>query len=164
MQSPRQQFNIRPNCALTRRGWILAFSGLVLLCLGIAVRLTWMGYWVILSYALLNLAVVALVFRMLYRRSAIMEQVVIDQDEVAVFHVETAHNRDWRFPLHWVRVEIRPARHRWYPGRLLTGSHGKWIEIGAYLTDPERESLCSAITGTINQTRQNLILNTHSNV
>ncbi len=148
-------FEVRPNRALNSRGWVVFFLSIFLLSLSLAVRVLFLGYWLVLPFVLVDMAALAGVFYMLYQRSNIVEQVIVSGDRLEVFHLEKGRNRQWAFPLHWVQVKLESPQHRWYPSRLLIGSHGKWVELASCLTDEERESLVTSIRGSVEETKHN---------
>jgi len=51
-----------------------------------------------------------------------------------------------RFHPYWTKVRLEPGPHRGWPGKLLIGSHGRDIEIGAFLNEQERRELAQRIT------------------
>ena len=135
------EFNIRPNASYPRRNWRWLLLILVVLSLGIAVRFAVLGFWMILPFTVIELAILILLMELVRRRGSYTETVRIGDEQVEILHQEQGNDRDWSFPLYWTRVDLRRPRHRWYPHRLLVGSAGTWIEIGSCLTDDERASL-----------------------
>ena len=144
-QPDKVQFVVRPNNAAHPYAWVWLFALLVLIALGIAARFAWMGYWMILPFAVIDMFAVGLVLYMLTRRASYTEKIIISGDNVEIYHIQRNHNAEWKLPLHWTRVLLEPPAHRWYPHRLLVGSAGNWIEIGCCLTNAERKTLGEAI-------------------
>ena len=139
------EFVIRPNSAYNAKTWPWVFALLVLICVGIAARFAWLGYWMILPFAILDVTAVGLILFLLGRQGSYVEKISIRDDEVVIEHLQRGSERRWRFPLDWTRVELAGAGHHWYNRRLLIGSSGKWVEVGQCLTDAERESLADAL-------------------
>ena len=140
-----KEFVIRPNATFNTRSWPWMFGLLALICLSIAIRFAILGYWLILPFALLDIVAVGLILYLLMRRHAYVEKIRFDNDDLVVRHVQKNHRCSWRFPLHWVRVNLQSPEHRWYPYRLLIGSKGQWVEVGQCLTDSEKKSLAKAL-------------------
>ena len=46
-------------------------------------------------------------------------------------------------------MRLEQGRHRGWPERLLIGSHGREIEIGAFLNDDERHELARKISDLV---------------
>ena len=145
------EFVIRPNSAYNTHNWYWVFALLVLICVGIAVRFAWLGYWMILPFAILDVTAVGLILFLLGRRWSYVEKIRFQGDEVVIEHLERGKDQSWHFPLDWVRVELAAPSHRWYNRHLLIGSSGKWVEVGQCLTDAERESLAGALKQEIRQ-------------
>ncbi len=51
-----------------------------------------------------------------------------------------------RFHAYWAKVRLEPGRWRGWPSRLMVGSHGREVEVGAFLNDTERHSLARRLT------------------
>jgi len=143
------EFNIRPNASYPRQSWKWFLLGLVVLGLAIALRLAWLGFWVVLPFTILELAFLVALMRMVRHRANYIERIRIEDNKVQIFHLEENHNADWSFPLYWTRVELKSPVYRWYPHRLLVGTSGRWVEIGKCLTDAERGGLADAIRDEI---------------
>lgn len=143
------EFLVRPNADFHRSSWKWVVALLAVVALSIALRFAWLGYWVVLPFAIIDIVAVTLIFLMLVRKSAYVEKIVVSQNDVKVHHIERNKNASWQFSLHWTQIELRAPRHRWYPHRLLLGSKGQWVEIGSCLTDEERQSLADALKQTV---------------
>ena len=149
------EFNICPNAGIRRPGWPWLMAGLVVVGLGIAVRLALLGFWLVLPFTIVELGMVYYLVDLVRRRGSYIEKIRIDGEKVSVSRLEHGKDRDRasRFPLYWVRVDLRPPTHRWYPHRLLLGASGRWVEVGSCLTDPERHSLADAVRQEIRRFR-----------
>ena len=147
------EFNICPNAGIRRPGWPWLMGGLVVLGLGIAIRLALLGFWLVLPFTIIELGMVYYLVDLVRRRGSYIEKICIDREKVSVSRLEPGKDRDSRFPLYWVRVDLRAPTHRWYPHRLLLGASGRWVEVGACLTDPERHSLADAVRSEIRRFR-----------
>lgn len=143
------EFNIRPNASFPRPGWRWLLLFLLLLSFAIALRLAWLGFWLVLPFTLLELGFLVWIIGLVRRQANYVERIRISGDKVQIAHLQKNHNRKWSFPLYWARVELKSPTHRWYPHKLLVGTSGQWIEIGQCLTDQERTDLAAAIRGEI---------------
>ncbi len=143
------QFVIQPNSALNRQHQPILYVLLVVICMGIALRLAFLGYWMVLPFAVLDMAGVGLVLYLITRNAAYRERIIVNRDYVVIRHVEKNNRQVWSFPVHWTQIRLEPPVYRWYLPRLLLGSKGKWVEIGRCLNQEERESLAKAIQAEI---------------
>jgi len=156
MNQDSTEFNIKPNAGFSRRSWRWLLLILVVVSLGVALRLAWLGFWMILPFTVVELSLLILLMEMVKRRGSYIEKIVIHQEAVEIYHLERGKNRDWSFPLYWARVDLKKPAHHWYPHKLHVGSSGKWIEIGQCLTDEERISLADAIRREIMQLKSSV--------
>ena len=139
------EFIIRPNSTYHSADWVKVFVLLLVVCLSIAIRFAWLGYWLILPFALLDVLAVGLILRMVVRRSAYVERILIDDEHVEIQHIQKNNNAIWKFPLYWTQIRLQSPKHRWYPHQLLLGSKGKWVEVGQCLTHQERLTLADKL-------------------
>jgi uncharacterized membrane protein len=52
----------------------------------------------------------------------------------------------------WARVELSDGR-GWQPSSLRVGSHGRFMEVGSFLTDGERQFLANALINALKKSR-----------
>ncbi len=100
-------------------------------------------------FAVLAMCFVGLCFALVWRRSGNGQIVTLtpSQLEVAATAGGSSSNAATvHFHPYWTKVRIEAGRHSGWPTRLLIGSHGREIEIGAFLNDEERRDLAQRIT------------------
>lgn len=129
-------FWLRPNRALSRRGmwflgWMLAGSALITALIGAE-----QGNVYAPLFALVESLAVAAALAVAWRAGNRAERIRLDAD---VLEVEARPGfRRTRFQSGWVRVRLLKGSDRQH---LLLASHGRKLEIGAFLAEPEREAL-----------------------
>jgi uncharacterized membrane protein len=111
----------------------------------IAIRFVLLGAWVILPFAVLEISLLAAGFWLYERASRYRETVQLTRDSFSITQEGVNGRRTWCFNPHWVRVNLLLDPNEWYPSKLLIKAHGQQIEIGACLTDLERQELSQAI-------------------
>lgn len=151
--SQQTEFIIRPNASFPRPSWRWLLLVLVIISLSIALRLAWLGFWMVLPFTLVELGFLVWLVHLVRRNGSYIEKICIEDEVVRIFHLQKDRDADWSFPLHWTRVDLRKPRHHWYPHRLLVGTSGRWVEIGQCLTDEERSGLASALRRAIQNQR-----------
>lgn len=129
---------IRPNCSLSWRGTVAVFSSISLVSLVIALGFLAQGYWLILPFAGLELALLGAALYLTAWRSLQREVISIRGAEIAVERGHRQPEQTQTFPRSWVRIELTRPQHRGYPTRLLLRSHGREMEIGSCLNESER--------------------------
>lgn len=140
-----ERIEIAPNCSLTVRGARFFFGTLCAVSFAIAGLLATRGFWPVLPFAGLEMAVLAWALHASLRRRFQRQIITLSEHEVAV----EARNGDRRakavFPRHWARVKLRAARSPLHPSSLTIESHGRACEIGAFLTEDERCGLAARL-------------------
>ncbi|HUA88594.1 MAG TPA: DUF2244 domain-containing protein [Steroidobacteraceae bacterium] len=154
MPSPSLLIEIRPNCALSVRSARAFFASMCLAPLGIAAFLTLRGFWPVLPFAGLELAVLAWALRATLERRHYRQSVTVTEDAVRVELCRKGHAREVVFPRHWARVKLRRPAARLHPSRLTIESHGRQCELGSFLTEEERRGLAlrlERLIGRVNE-------------
>ncbi len=136
--TPGCRYVLRPNRSLTARGATFFLVSLLVVYLAIGIPLALVGLWLILPFAGLELLAVGGCVYVAMGRSARCEVVSVDDQTVVVESGRQRPERRSEFKRAWVQVRLQTSGHRWYPSRLTIGSHGKLIEIGAFLNEDER--------------------------
>ena len=96
------------------------------------------------GFALLAVWFVAFCFLRIWRKSGAGQIVTITASTLEI--ASTRGTQTTCFHPYWTKVRLERGRHRGWPERLLIGSHGREIEIGAFLNDDERHELARKIT------------------
>lgn len=135
---------LRPNRALSERGmWLL---GLILVGTVMATGLlvATRGNVFAPLFATIDSVIVALGLVAAWRHGNRSERIRVDAD---VVEVETRPGgRRARFQSGWVRVRLQECAGRQH---LWLSSHGRKLEIGAFLADPEREALLEKLNAAL---------------
>jgi uncharacterized membrane protein len=116
----------------------------VVMCFGVAIVFSALGYWPILPFAGLEVGLLAWAFDAMRNRARDYEILTIDGDAVVLEW--RAGRRQGRRELNrpWVRVESGCAA----PGRncrICVRSHGCGTEVGLFLSDEGRLQLATAL-------------------
>lgn len=137
-------FQSRPNLSLTRPWEQLVFWSLAALCFATASGFAWLGYWLILPFAGLEIGLLAWAFRTLRSREGDYESLMIKGDVVVLHWQHGTHQERREMNRQWARVEC----HCRTPGRncrLSLSSHGRATEVGQYLSDEARLQLAARL-------------------
>lgn len=139
------RYIIRPNHSLGAKGKILVFTLIFLVSIGIAIRFWLLGAWVVLPVVILEMIVLGSAFYLVEQASKNIETIDLNNESLHVRRTVKSVVDEWRFQPYWVQVVLRSDRISWYPTHLSLRSHGKSVEIGACLTDEEREELSTSL-------------------
>lgn len=128
---------LKPNRTLSRRGLrrlIVVLVALVLITAGLG---AWQGNVFAPLFALVESAAVAVALSVAWRAGDRSERITLDASSLEVRSLPG--RRRMRFQVYWVRVSLeQPGNGR---QRLLLSSHGREMEIGAFLAEQERIEL-----------------------
>lgn len=141
----RCEFLIRPNRSMTAKGMSLFVFMVGMGVFLVAIRFVLLGAWVILPFAVLEVGLLAAGFWLYERASRYRETVQVSRNSFLITQESVNACHTWRFNPHWVQVTLKLDPDDWYPSKLLIKSHGEQVEIGACLTNQEREELSTAI-------------------
>jgi len=109
---------------------IVVLAALVLTTAGLG---AWQGNVFAPLFALIESCAMALALRQAWRAGDRSERIRLDEESLEVRALPG--RRCARFQSYWVRVRLAPGNGH---DRLLLGSHGRELEIGAFLAEEER--------------------------
>jgi uncharacterized membrane protein len=120
---------------------LLFFSVTAGISLLVAGALAAHGFWPVLPFAGLELFALGLALGLSLRRNRYRELVRVYSDRIVVEKGVGAVEHRLELPRHWARAELVRAPWRGHRSRLLLRCEGRSCEVGAVLTEAERESL-----------------------
>ena len=144
-QQPLWRFVLQPNQSLSWRGSQFFFLSLCMISAAVAVPLAWMGFWLILPFAGLELCALWLVLYLVARRSQQREIIYITADSIRIEKGKHHVEQQWTLMRLWARVVLEQCPKQWYPSRLIIRSHGRAVEVGRFLNEDERQHLASEL-------------------
>ena len=154
MSTPPLYIEIRPNCSLSVRAARRLFAGACLLPCGIAVWLALRGFWPILPFAGLEMALLGWALSTSLERRLHRQTITVSDAQVTVDTQARSFHRQVVFPRHWAQVKLRRPVVPQHPSRLTIESHGRQCELGSFLTEAERRGLAQRlhqVIGRINE-------------
>jgi uncharacterized membrane protein len=144
---------VRPNRSLSLRGMIwlfVAYAGLISI---IGFGFFWVGAWMVLPFAGLEAVVIAAIFYYaVYRHIDDHELIMLDGDTLTIIKHRGKSQSRLDFQRYWTTVKLQRGGHHWHPSRLLLGSHGRFVEIGASIREEHRQVLASRLRRMMGQT------------
>ena len=134
-----------PHRSLTRAGFWLFLAAQSVAAGGFAGLAAWRGNVFAPVFAVLELGVVAFCLARVWRASANGEIVTLTPTALEVTRTGSAQPTQ-RFHPYWVQSHLQPGRWHGWPSRLLLRSHGREVEIGAFLNEAEREDVAHRLS------------------
>lgn len=145
---------IRPNQSLSWQSAVKVYIVIAAVCLAVGIFFALHGFWPVLPFAGLEVAVLGFAFFTCLSRSQQREIVTVDAERVSVEKGRRKPHEHWECPLVWARVDLERPRHAWYPSRLSVAFQGRRVEIGAFLNEQERCALAGELQDVIRNNRQ----------
>lgn len=143
--STADRIEISPNCSLSIRGAWLFFGSLAVTSFSMASLVALQGYWPVLPFAGLELALVGWALKHSMRRRHHRQTITVSEDYVEIDeHLPQRQGRTV-FPRHWAQVRIRAGHSPLHPSRLTIESHGRRCEVGSFLNEQERTGLAKRL-------------------
>ena len=143
-----------PNCSLSVRGASLFFGSLCFVSFAIAGLLALRGFWPVLPFAGLEMALLGWALWASLGRRFHRQTIIVSDSDVSVESRDKAYCAQVVFPRHWAQVKLRRPASRLHPSRLTIESHGRQCELGSFLTEDERRGLAQRLqrlVGHINE-------------
>jgi uncharacterized membrane protein len=139
-------FLIQPNRALGWVGMKRLFIALSACVCAVAAYFAAQGAWLVLPFAGLEIAVLALGLYLSARCSATREIVSICGADLTVSRRRRQTLESQCLKRHWTRVVLSQDPTGWYPSRLFLRCHGRQIELGGALLEQERKKLAQDLS------------------
>jgi uncharacterized membrane protein len=134
------RIELLPNCSLTVPAALFFFGTVALASLTFAMFFVLQGFWPVLPWAGLELALLGWALWASMRRRHWTQTVTVTDRDVEITTRGPEGERRIVFSRHWASVKLRGPQ-GWHPSRLLVESHGRACEIGGFLTEEERRAL-----------------------
>ncbi len=131
-------FVSRRNNSLIPERFCLVVGALAVLSLAIAGGFAVAGAWLILPFAGLELAALAIALRCVMRRARDYERVAIEGDRVVLDVIEDSEQRHFSFNRLWAQLVVRERAPQY---RIALRSYGREVELGRYLDESGRRAL-----------------------
>ena len=141
---------ILPHRSLSRAGLWLFMAAQSIATAGFAFLAAWGGNVFAPAFALIELVLVGYCLNRVWRSSAAGEIVVLSPTRLEIASMD-GDGPPARFHPYWARVSLQPGAWRGAPSRLLVRSHGREVEIGAFLNDEERSELAQRLKTLLTQ-------------
>jgi uncharacterized membrane protein len=148
---------ISPNASMSCGQMCVFLLSMFLVSSMIALGFAWVGLWLVLPFAGLEMLVLAVAFYSVLKKSQCREVVYVDHDNVTVQSGRRGPEQQCIFLRAWTQVQLVSPSIRGYPSRLLLRCGGRQVEIGACLTEDEREALGERLNQILSPADQPLV-------
>ncbi|HEV2227372.1 MAG TPA: DUF2244 domain-containing protein [Steroidobacteraceae bacterium] len=148
------RIEIRPNCSLTARSARVFLASACVVPFGMGGFLALKGFWPILPFAGLEMALLAWALKASLERRFHSQTITLTESDVSVESRQRLSIERVVFPRHWAQVKLRRPAASLHPSRLTIESHGRQCELGSFLTEEERRGLAlrlQRLVGRVNE-------------
>ena len=121
---------------------VIGFFAIVLGMIGVVFYSQ--GVWMILPFAGFEFLAVSAAFYCCLRHKHDFEMVEISGDRIQVKRQIARREQTFEFQTHWTKIFLEMTK-GWYPSKLWVASKGQHVEVGQWLTDPERQLLATRL-------------------
>ena len=148
-----QRWMVRPNRSMTWREAKFFVGGVALASFSIGLYFLWLGYPLVLPFSGLEALAVAVAFYLVLESGEQTELISVTKRKVTIEKGKREPETSIEFDRTWANVSLKHSANRWYPSKLLIGSHGKYVEVGRFLSQGERLSLAKMLINVIGKNR-----------
>ncbi len=133
-----------PHRSLSRRGFRLLITVLLVANLLIGLPIYLLGAWPVIGFMGLDIALVIVLFRLNYKSGRLTETLTLTDDALIVTRIDPEGLvEESRLDAYWLRVEMDdPPEHE---SRLTLISRGNRLVVGRFLTPDERLEVAKAL-------------------
>ena len=135
---------LRPNQSLNAGQVCLATCVICAALLGVTLYFSMQGAWMVIPFT--GLEAIVLVTAVCLQCKWSGQQQVVEISETTVRTSKGVHSdKGVSFSRGWLKIALLDAPYSWHTKKLVIGSHGRYVEIGAFLEESEREKLASKL-------------------
>ncbi len=149
-----RRFELAARCSLTPRTARIFIATVAATTFGVAAIFALQGFWPILPFAGLEVAVLIWAVRASMRKGQEREIITITEESVAVQRCTVHGEQRSVFHRHWTKVKLHAPLAALHPSRLTLESRGRACEVGRFLTEDERRGLAvrlKQLVGNVNE-------------
>ena len=144
---------LRPHRSLSPAGFRVLMAALAAAFLGVGAVFFAAGAWPVIGFCGLELALVYLFFQLNFRDLRRYETIRLTDTALEVRRVAPDGSAELvSFQPYWLKVTVENSPGR--SSRLVLSSHGRALDVGAFLAPEEREDLARALADALGRQRR----------
>ena len=139
---------LRPHRSLGPHGFVILMTAVVAVSFVAGVVFLSIGAWPVPGFLGLDVLLIYAAFRVNYRAARRYETVRLDAAGLTVRAVDPKGTaRTWTFDPYWVRVTVDELETG--SNRVVLSSHGRYLNVGGFLTPDERSEFADALRAAL---------------
>ncbi len=144
---------ITPHRSLSAHGFLVLFAGVVAFAVFFGIIFAQLGAWPVLGFLGLGVVLVWIAFQANYRAARARETIDVSESEILVRRVSArGAASEWRFNPYWARLLVKRDIDNEIE-RVALASHGRELEIAAWLSPTEKADFAAALSRALAQCR-----------
>lgn len=132
---------VSPNLSMSWRANLLLVAAIAVVCIGSALVWAYLGFWMVLPFAGLEVLFVTICLYLTVRKLSIKEVITIGSEEIRLEWGMYEPQRSVTLPRHWSRLDYQCDDSPFEVGSLTVGAHGKHYPLGLGLGKDEKRTL-----------------------
>ena len=142
---------MQPNHSMSWKalGYFLMF--MMTISFSIALAFTAMGYWVVLPFTALEMAVLSYCLWLCLRRSSLQEVLSLTPETITLEVGVKRPQQTYQWQRFFTKIQVQPAFHPWYRKKVSLVHKGTELEIGGFLNNDEQAELLDSLRQLIRQ-------------
>jgi uncharacterized membrane protein len=133
---------VKRNCSISPRDCLCLLAVTSVLCIGIGLVFAFFGAWMILPFAGLEIAALAVAFYLVGRHAADHERIEMEDGILTVRVHEAGRNTEYRFNPAWANLVVVEAQCNL---RVAIRAQGMELEIGRHLDRGRRSAMAAEL-------------------
>ncbi|HEX4843852.1 MAG TPA: DUF2244 domain-containing protein [Limnobacter sp.] len=132
-----QRWVFKRNCALTPRqllNWYLSLCGLTMV---IATGFAWMGFWIVLPFAGLELLLVGIAFVIYARHAADYEAIELSPGQLRLVWADGSRLTEIEWSPQWAKLSYNGR----YKAPLVISHRGQQVKMGKFIAEKDKSAL-----------------------
>ncbi len=139
------QIILQPNHSLSWRALKYFLALMMTLSFGIALTFLFYGYWLVLPFTGLEMAVLSYCLWLCLRRTSLQEVITFSADEIRLETGIEEPEKTEIWERFFTKIHINQAIHPWYRKSVALVHRGDRFEIGSFLTTTEQDELIETL-------------------
>jgi len=140
---------LTPNCSMSWRQVLIFYLCTCSLAVIIGLLFTLQGQWLVLPFTGLEMLALGIGLFVTSRKVRCREIITVDDEQVVIEKGCYKPEARWDFKRCWIRLQDEFRADNRAGRRLALGSHGRYVEVGNFLNEIEKDQLAFQLKGCI---------------
>jgi uncharacterized membrane protein len=140
---------LKPNNSATWGFNVAVISSLAFIACLISGFFLIQGLWLILPFSGMEILLFYVCLTVCVRRNKVTEVITFHDNTVIIEKGRTHAEDSWEYQRSWSKIFIKAPEHRGHPKRIFIRSHGKELELGAFLNKQDKENFISRLKNVV---------------